>query len=201
MIPSTQEIAYRVFGSWLLARFDRRGVQYFDESTQAALRSFFAAVLVAPAFAVINLVYFSRSELVTEEPAPVVVLVFALYYCLLWVAPAVIFHRICLVIDRESAFFRFLSANNWTSVIVLHLELLVVLFNASGIVPGAVTPLLTLIAYAYVLTYQWFITRHCLDVTPLAAVGFVVLQFIIGYLVSNIATGVIFQPGPPLPAA
>ena len=31
MIPSRQEIVYRVFGAWLLARFDASGAQYFDE--------------------------------------------------------------------------------------------------------------------------------------------------------------------------
>src|SRR3546814_5855868 len=52
MIPSCQEIFYRVFGAWLLARLDATGAQYFDESPQAALRSFFAALLVEPAVTV-----------------------------------------------------------------------------------------------------------------------------------------------------
>jgi len=199
MIPSRQEIAYRIYGAWRLARFDVKGVQYFDDSPQAALRSFFAAVLVAPAFLVINLISFAQAELTTDEPAPVVLLVFTLYYVLLWAAPPVIIHRICQVIDRESAFFRFLSANNWTSIVVLHLQVLVVIVNASGILPEALTSLLSLATYAYVLSYQWFITRHCLDVTALGAVGLVVLQFIIWFLVSNIATGVIFEPAGPLP--
>lgn len=199
MIPSRQEIAYRVFGAWLLARFNVAGVRYFDESRAAALRSFFAAVLIAPAFAFINALYFSQSGLTTDEPAPVVLLVFALSYCLLWAAPAVITYQICLSIGREAAFFRFLTADNWSSVIVILVEVLAVALSFSGIVPAALAPLLTLVVYAYVLTYQWFLTRHCLDVTPLAAAGFVVLHFIVGYLITNIATGIIFQPvaGPP----
>jgi hypothetical protein len=201
MIPSIQEIVYRVYGALLLARFEARGVQYFDESPQAALRSFFVAVLVAPAFLVINLISFARADVMTVEPAPVVLFVFALYYSLLWAAPPVIIHRICQVIDRESAFFRFLSANNWTSVVVLHLQVLVVIVNASGILPEALASLLTLATYAYVLSYQWFITRHCLDVSALSAVGLVVLQFVIWFLISNIATGIIFQPCVPLPAS
>ena len=200
MIPSRQEIAYRLYGAWRLARLDAGGAQFFDESRDAALRSFFAAALVAPAFAIINALYFGQSGLTTNEPAPVVLLVFALYYCLLWVVPPVIVYQICLTIGRESAFFRFLSANNWSSVIVILVEVLAVLLNAGGIVPEVLAPLLTLVVYAYVLTYQWFLTRHCLDVTPLAAVGFVVLHFIIGYLITSIATGMIFQPVTPVPA-
>lgn len=203
MIPSRQEIAYRVYGAWRLARFDIAGVGYFDESRTSALRSFFAAALVAPAFAIINALYFGQSEFTTDEPAPVVLLVFALYYCLLWVAPPVILYQICLTIGREAAFFRFLSANNWSAVIVMLVEVLAATLNTSGLVPPALTPLLTLAVYAYVLSYQWFLTRHCLDVTPLAAAGFVVLQFIIGYLIASIATGVIFQPmeGPASPVS
>jgi hypothetical protein len=195
MIPSRQEIAYRVFGAWQLARFDAGGKQYFDESPQAALRSFFAAALSAPAFVITQLLIFSTTtEVATEAGAVTLMLVFALYYCLIWVVSPVIFHRICQVIDRERAFFRFLSAINWSGVIAIHLHLVVTVLEAGGIVPEALGSLPGLAAIAYLLLYHWFIARHCLDVSPLAAVGFVALDAIIGVLIGNIALGMVFQP-------
>src|SRR3546814_7585915 len=83
MIPSCQEIFYRVFGAWLLARLDATGAQYFDESPQAALRSFFAALLVAPAVTVT--VLFAHGA-VPPVGALAVIVVTLLCYCLLWTA-------------------------------------------------------------------------------------------------------------------
>jgi hypothetical protein len=194
MIPSRQEIAYRVYGAWLLARFDARGLDYFDASPQAALRSFFAAVLTLSAFAVISLLTFRQPDLCTEESAPVVAIVFALYYCLIWAAPAVVMHRICLLIDRESAFFRFLAASNWSSVVAFHLQVAVALFTFGDFLPEPVASLPVFAADVYVLVYQWFITRHSLNVTPLTASGLVFLQFVLIMLIAAFSTGAIFQP-------
>jgi hypothetical protein len=194
MIPSSQEILYRIYGAWRLARFDASGAQYFDVSPEAALRSFFAAALVAPAFFFANFLALSATGASSDAGTFTVALVFALYYCLLWTAPPVIIYRVCQVIDRESAFFRFLSANNWSSVITVHLSFVMAILHAGGLLPEALAGLLSLAVYAYVLGYQWFITRHCLDVSPLAAVGFVALHFVLGFLIESIGLGIVFQP-------
>lgn len=195
MIPSSQEILYRTYGAWRLARFDEGGAQYFDASPEAALRSFFAAVLVAPAFFIANLLALSATGASSDAGTFTLALVFALYYCLLWAAPPVIIYRVCQVIDRESAFFRFLSANNWSSVITVHLSFVVAALHASGVLPEALAGLLSLAVYAFILGYQWFITRHCLDVSPLAAVGLVALHFVLGFLIESIGLGIVFQSG------
>ena len=53
MIPSTTEIAYAFYGAWRLAHLDASGLKYFDTSLDGFWKSFFAAVLVAPAYALI----------------------------------------------------------------------------------------------------------------------------------------------------
>jgi hypothetical protein len=193
MIPSRQEIVYRVFGAWLLARFDASGAQYFDESPQAALRSFFAAVLVAPAFL--------ATALLTREEAPpvdpfVVVVVTLLSYCLLWTAFPLIAYRVCQTIDREQAFFRFLAATNWASVIAYHFQLIVVIFIAGGLVPEILVPLVGLALRACLLAYAWFIARSCLKVSGMAAAGFVVLEFVVAMFIQIIAIGILYPTGP-----
>src|SRR3546814_13489240 len=91
MIPSCQEIFYRVFGEWLLARLDATGAPYFDESSQAALRSFFAALLVAPAVTVT--VSFAHGAL-PPVGASAVIVVTLVTYCLLWTASPLIAHPV-----------------------------------------------------------------------------------------------------------
>ena len=192
MIPSRQEIAYRVFGAWLLARLDASGAQYFDESPQAALRSFFAALLVAPAFLAILLL---TREDAPPVDAPVVVLVTLLCYSLLWTAYPLIAYRVCQTIDREQAFFRYLAATNWASIIAYHFQLLVVILMV-GLLPEILMPLVGLALRACLLAYAWFIARSCLKVSGMAAAGFVVLEFIVAMFIQIIAIGILYPEVP-----
>ncbi len=188
MIPSRQEIFFRFYGAWRLARFDASGAQYFDASRGAALRSFFAAILVAPAFFISLLI--RGGDFSGIEPF-LVLLVFALIYCLDWTAFPVIAHRVCQTIDRERAFFKMLSALNWSNLISVHLQLAVLVLVVGGVVPEALASLVNLVLYAYLLSYLWFIVRHCLEVSALAAVGFVALRFLIDLFLALGATGVL----------
>ena len=192
MIPSTQEIVYRVYGAWRLARFDAGGAQYFEESPQAALRSFFAAALVAPAFLVTLLL--TQDSPPAADPVEVTIVVL-LCYSLMWTAFPLIAYRICLVIDRERAFFRYLSADNWASVIAFHFQLVVVLLLVGGVVPAVLAQLVQLALRACLLIYAWFIARSCLDVSSIAAAGFVLLQFVVGLFVQIIAVGILYPEG------
>jgi hypothetical protein len=192
MIPSRQEIAYRVFGAWLLARLDASGAQYFDESPQAALRSFFAALLVAPAFLATLLL---TRENAPPVDAPVVVLVTLLCYSLLWTAYPLIAYRVCQTIDREQAFFRYLAATNWASIIAYHFQLLVVILMV-GLLPEILMPLVGLALRACLLAYAWFIARSCLKVSGMAAAGFVVLEFIVAMFIQIIAIGILYPEVP-----
>jgi hypothetical protein len=192
MIPSRQEIAYRVFGAWLLARLDASGAQYFDESPQAALRSFFAALLVAPAFLATLLL---TREHAPPVDAPVVVLVTLLCYSLLWTAYPLIAYRVCQTIDREQAFFRYLAATNWASIIAYHFQLLVVILMV-GLLPEILMPLVGLALRACLLAYAWFIARSCLKISGMAAAGFVVLEFIVAMFIQIIAIGILYPEVP-----
>lgn len=191
MIPSRQEIVYRIQGALRLARFDVSGLQHFDTSPEAALRSFFAAFLVAPAFAITLL-------LVAEEPpaiAPFAVLMTCiLAYSLVWTVFPVIAHRICQVIGKEPAFFRFLSADNWVSVVGYHLQLVVVVLTAGELLPDMVSDLLQISLKVYVVALSWFVCRHGLEIGGLPAAGFVLLQFFVGLFIPLIAAGIIYGP-------
>lgn len=186
MIPSRQEVLYRLYGTLRLARFDPAGAQYFDESPEAALRSFFAALLVAPA-------HFLRYLLVPDEmmaPHEATLFTFladVLVYTLTWtVFPVVAFH-ICKTIARERAFFRYLSASNWSTVVTAHLSLVMVLLAVGGILSPGIGALLILASGGYILGYAWFIARICLNISGAGAAGFVVLQIMIQFFIFGFA--------------
>src|SRR3546814_17240568 len=84
-------------------------------------------------------------------------------------------YRVCQTIDREQAFYRYLSAHNWSNVIADHFQLVVIILMV-GLVPEALMPLVELALWACLLAYAWFVARSCLKVSGLAAAGFVVLQ-------------------------
>lgn len=193
MMPSRQEILYRVFGALQLARLDAGGARYFEESPRAALRSFFAAALVAPAFL--------STIVLTRDAAPPadgleIAAVLLLSYSLLWTAYPLIAYRICQTIDREQAFFRYLAAANWASVIAYHFQLVIVVFIVGGLVPEFLTPLVELAMYVCLLGYSWFICRSCLKVGGLAAAGFVVLEYVVNTIIVFIAAGILYPTGP-----
>jgi hypothetical protein len=192
MMPSLQEIAHRVQGAWRLARFDASGVPYFGDSPQAALRSFFAALLVVPAFVATLLLAGGHGPAIDPLAA---FLVWLLVYCLSWTFYPVVTYRISQVIGREQNFYRFLSATNWAAIIIYHLQLVIVILIVGDVFPSTLASLLWLGMYAYLIGYQWFVARHCLDVSIAAAAGFAFLQFVIDFLIASIATGIIYGSG------
>ena len=63
-MPGREEINRALFGAYLLARRDPRGMGYFEISVEGFWRSFFAAALAAPMFAII--VALHRPEVTAE---------------------------------------------------------------------------------------------------------------------------------------
>jgi hypothetical protein len=186
MIPSRQEVFYRLYGALRLARFDTGGAQYFDEVPEAALRSFFAALLVAPA-------YFLSGMLMPDEMAArqdtsfLMLIAELLIYSLSWTVFPVVAYHICQSIDRERAFYRYLAANNWAKVVTYHLGLALFALLGSGALPPGFTALLGLAGGGYLIAYSWFIARACLNISPAGAAGFLALQIMIEFFIVSFA--------------
>lgn len=190
MIPSRKEVLYRLYGALRLARFDESGTQYFDEAPEAALRSFFAAVLVAPAYFFLDLVV--PAEVAAQTDTSFVTLLGEiLVYSLSWTVFPVVAYHVCQTIGRERAFYRFLSANNWAKVLTYHLGLILFALLVSGSLPGGFAALLGLAGVGYLIGYGWFIARSCLNISPAGAAGFLVLQIMIDFFIVSFAAALI----------
>ena len=179
---SMREVVASLYGTWRLARFDRSAIGYFDPSPEGFWRSFFAAVLAAPAPIAIQLLFRAASlpdDLFRYVLGLVVVYAFS---WLIWPLAAVYLAR---VLDRNDALLLYLTAHNWAQVPAVLFQLAVVIL-AIGLLPMAlVTPAL-LLSIVIVLIYEGFIAATALRIDRLAAAGVVIAYFVVLVLVSSI---------------
>ena len=124
MTLTAREVVYSIFGAYRLAMLDKTGLNYLDRSPEGAIRSFNAALIVLPAYAV--LVVLRLWDVLPDVSLLRFVTVEGLAYVISWTAfPLAMFH-ISGLLDRSERYFDFLSAYNWSSVIQMGVYLPVV---------------------------------------------------------------------------
>ena len=84
-MPSYRDIVYGIYGAFRLARLEAGAMSYFERTTAGFWKSFFAAVIVAPGFAIIIGYQLSQAEAGIEAGVLRIFLVQALAYVLGWV--------------------------------------------------------------------------------------------------------------------
>ncbi len=175
MIPSAAEIAYGLYGAWRLARLDPAGMNHFDRSLEGFWKSFFAAVLAAPAQILIFLLQLRELE-ISAGPLRVVV-VQSLIYVISWLAFPLVMYYLTQSLDRAKSYRGFIVAYNWAHLIQLLLVVPAVLLIAGDGLPGPIAGLLHIGGLAAVLGYVWFIARTAQALPGLGAAGVVALAF------------------------
>ena len=181
------EVAHGIYGAWRFAHFDHTGMTYFDQSIEGFWKSFFAAVIVLPAYIVLlALARDSQPEAMTGAPIVRVVFIEAIAYVLAWVAFPLMMTVIADLLDRRERYIGFIVAANWSSVIQVAVLLpAAAIFTASGAAPAL---LLYVAVWGAILAYAWFIAKTAMDVTGLAAAGLVLLSVIIEMLIDGISS-------------
>ena len=183
--------ARSIFGAWRLVRFDRTGLALLDGSRIGAIRSFWAAVLLLPPFAILKLIHY-WPILGDYPPLPWLTLE-ALFYVIKWVAPAVVLHLIAEVLDRRHRFHLALAAYNWSSVIQTAILLVVVVAGAIGLLPAALVPTLILIVLVGLLIYIGFVLRVSLDISVPIASLLVAMDLAFSVTLNHLLTQTVFQ--------
>lgn len=188
-IPSLQEVLAAIYGAWRLFRFDPRGLQLFEDSVPACLRSFFAAVIVAPGFALIRLVDLMGSELTTGFLG--ILLVETLAYVIIWTAFPLALYYMSRAIGRDSRYLLAVTALNWSVVIQTAILLPVYLVTATGILTPGFVALATLIAFVVTLLYEGYVARAALEVSPIMAAWVVGVDVAISFGVNSVVDGLL----------
>ncbi len=188
-MPSFRDIVYGIYGAWRLARRDPAAMTYFECNVEGFWKSFFAAAIVAPGYALILL--FDLSQVEIEAGALRIFLVQACAFVIGWTAFPIAVHQVCELIGKKEAFIGYIVAFNWSKVIQIAVFLPVIGLVALDILPGPWSELLRWAVLFLILGYEWLITRTALGVSATGAVGFVVLDLVIDLIIHTVTIGMI----------
>lgn len=185
---TVREFVSSVYGAVLLARFDARGMGFFETSPGGFWRSFYAAVLLAPLYSMVMLAHLAEGT--GGEFGLRFVVAVASAYVIHWVAFPLLMVTVCRQIDREQHYRPYVVALNWCALlqnaVFLPLTLLAVkgaLGPAAGLLGGA--------AFIFILAYDWFVTRTALRIGGPAAAMLVLLAVGVDVLISATLDGLL----------
>lgn len=180
---SARELAYYVTGAWRLARLDPDGMDHFENTVQAFWRSFNAAIFVAPPFAILTLLQFNQ---VTVRSGPMkIILVEILIYVIGWLLFPFVMLGVTSALDRRRNFCQYIAAYNWSAVVWISLFLAVVLVSETGLLPAGVSVAMLWIARILMFAYAAYIARVALDIAVPAAIGIVLIDFILAVVMDG----------------
>ena len=183
------EIIRSLYGALHLARGDTSGMAFFNATGQGFWRSFTAALLIAPLFALLLTIRYHVNE------AGVSLLRFTaietIAYVVSWVAfPLLLFH-LTDILGTGHRFVRYIVAYNWASVLQNLLYLPFALLVEAHLVQGAGSTFFGIILLGLVLLYTWFVTRTALEVTNLLAAGLVMIDLVLSIFINTITQGML----------
>jgi hypothetical protein len=179
------EVRLALTGCLRLARGDRDGLSCFDRSLDGFWRSFRAAVISYPLYLVLLAMRVSVAEWQTSGGWRIV-MVETIGYVIAWVAFPLLMLNVVRWIGRAHRFFDFMVPYNWCQVPQSALFVLVGLVSAGGVLGNQASEAMDIAAAIATLVYEWFIARVALDTTGLVAVFVVLVDLVLGVLISHV---------------
>jgi hypothetical protein len=174
MIPDQAEVVRSLYGAWRLAWLDPSGMGHFNLSVEGFWRSFFAAVLVAPGYALLVAQDLAARE---EAVSPIgALLVETLAYAAAVAAFPVAAIILTQLLGLSRNYVALIVAANWAAVIQMGAFLAAV---ALGFVLPPLGGLAVMLATGAILFYQWFVIRTTLDTTAGIAIAFVLVDVLL----------------------
>jgi hypothetical protein len=160
-MPDRAEVWSALFGAYRLAWFDPAGMAHFNLTFDGFWRSFFAAILVAPAYAVlIGLQVAARSEALDLG---LLVVTESVGYVIAWSAFPVAAIPLTRLLGLGRNYVALIVALNWSAVLQTALFVGMVLLGA--FLPGGLGVFLSTLTTGAILVYQWFVIRTALQTT------------------------------------
>ncbi len=183
-MPGREEIVRALFGAFLLVRRDPRGMGFFNITVEGFWRSFFAAVLVAPMFAIIMALH--RTEQAAEFTVAWQFLSQTIRYALDWAVYPVIVAVVARLINLSHLYVGYIVAYNWAKVLINAVFLVLAVLAAPDIVPDALINFLKLATLVAVIYYLWFVTCTALQLAWYVGAALVAVEFVTSLLVDGI---------------
>jgi hypothetical protein len=180
------EAQLALVGTLRLARGDRGGLSCFDRSLDGFWRSFLAAVISYPLYLVLLTMRVSVAEW-ERSGAWRIVTVETIGYVIAWVGFPLLIFYVVRWLGRAHRFFDFMVPYNWCQVPQSALFVLVGLVSVGGMLSAQASETIDMLAAIATLVYEWFIARVALDTTGLVAALVVLLDLVLGVVISHAA--------------
>ncbi|MBF0251849.1 MAG: hypothetical protein HQL35_14605 [Alphaproteobacteria bacterium] len=176
-----REATLSLAGALRIARFDARGMLFFNASVAGFWRSFWVAALIAPFhFLYVALVWRMMEE--GTSLARYVSLEVIVYVCG-WVAFPLAMVTVSQLLERTERFLLFATAYNWTQLVLAAIGVPVQIAVVTGLLSGAAMSIALAGVIVYALVLTWFLARRLLGVGDFAAALVVVVELAVSYVI------------------
>lgn len=176
---SLAEIGAGLTGALRLARRDPGGLECFDASLRGFWRSFWAAVLVAPAFIILDLL----SGDIGAGPRQLAVQVIG--YVIDWTAFPVLMITIADSLGKWPNYTRYVVAYNWAAVVQMTILLPVAMLAV--LLPSHATMALAQFVTVILLVYRAYVAHVALEVGIGTSAGIVLLDVLLAALLKAVS--------------
>jgi hypothetical protein len=180
MIPDRAEVLRSLYGAWRLARADVTGMHHFNLSVEGFWRSFFAAIIVAPGYALLVV----QRTLDREEGSELgsTVVVESIAYLAAWAVFPLAAVVLTQLLGLGRHYVELIVAVNWSAVLQIAAFLAAVALSL--ILPEGLGALLLAIVTATLMLYQWFVMRTALQTTGGVALALVLVDLLLSAVIN-----------------
>lgn len=175
--PRLSEMVVGLYGAGRLAALDRAAAGCFPNTPEAFWRSFWAAAVAAPVYALLLVV--GAPDGPPAAGLARTVAVEAVAYATGWVLFPLVMVAYVDKIGRSELYWRFISAWNWAIVLQVVLFLGVTSLAAGRVLPAG-AGLVSMTATLAVFVYQAFVARVMLDISRGRAAVVVIIDVGLG---------------------
>jgi len=178
------EFAAALAGVRGLVRFDARALAFFNATHEGFWRSFWAAAILAPFAAIIV-----ARRVILEPPESLwrVIAFETIGYALGWLAFPLLMVRIADLLGRRDHYFLYIVAINWFQLVQIAFAGPILLLGLMGIIPPAGEEVLSLLVFAALLGYDWFIAKSALRVAGGTAAALVIIKLLLDFLIDRLS--------------
>ena len=180
MIPDRAEVLRSLYGAWRLARADGTGMQHFNLSVEGFWRSFFAAIIVAPGYAL--LVAHRTLDREGGYDLGSTVVVESIAYLAAWAAFPLAAVVLTQLLGLGRHYVELIVAVNWAAVLQIAAFLAVVALSL--LLPEGLGALLLAIVTGALMLYQWFVMRTALRTTGGIALALVQVDLLLSTVIN-----------------
>jgi hypothetical protein len=185
------DIRNTLTGSFLLAKRDTSGLQFFDVSIDGFWRSFLVVVPIAPFYVLYAMQEIQIAHEMSGQGTFLVANVgfIAARITLLvldWFVFPVAMIFIARFLGLWQGYIPFIAIYNWSSLFIILVLAPPALLFYLGVISAQMTATINLFATLFVLYYRWYIAKTVLETAAMTATLIVVFDLVLSLLVHGI---------------